>query len=127
MLSSRHTFEKLILKPSLYLGGWTASDELADTRDKIYEYSLGLGLDVPDWKLTSDFRMGMNKLEKEAAGTDDSLKTFANMSIYYRPDFLATLNQGMLFLRASINDFNYTTGTRDFRETSITSGLNIQF
>ena len=127
MISSRHTLDTLIFKPSLYLGGWTASDELADTKDMIYEYSLGLGLDIPDRKITSDFRVGMNKLEKEATGTDDSLKTFANVSIYYRPDFLAKLNQGMLFLRASINDFNYTTGSRDFRETSITSGCNIQF
>ncbi|MFA5904475.1 MAG: hypothetical protein WC836_11130 [Desulfobacula sp.] len=127
MLSSRHTLEKFILKPSLYLGGWTASDELADTKDVIYEYSLGLGVDIPDRKITSDFRVGMNKLEKETAGTDDSLKTFANASVYYRPDFLAKLNQGMLFLRASMNDFNYTTGSRDFRETSITTGLNIQF
>nr|NJM03112.1 hypothetical protein [Desulfobacula sp.] len=93
----------------------------------IYEYSLGLGVDIPDRKITSDIRVGMNKLEKEAAGTDDSLKTFANVSLYYRPDFLAKLNQGLLFLRASVNDFNYTTETRDFRETSITSGINIQF
>ena len=126
-LSSRHTLEKCILKPSLYLGGWTASDELADTKDVIYEYSLGLGVDIPDRKITSDVRVGMNKFEKEAAGTDDSLKTFVVMSLYYRPDFLAKLNQGLLFLRASINDFNYTTETRDFRETSITSGINIQF
>lgn len=127
MLSSRHTLDKVILKPSLYLGGWTASDELADTRDVIYEYSIGLGLDIPDHKITSDFRIGMSKLEKEAAGTDDSLRSFANLSLYYRPDFLAKLNYGMLFLRAGLNDFSYTTGTRDFRETSVTTGLNVQF
>ncbi len=126
-VSSRHTVDKLILKPSLYLGGWTASDELADTKDMIYEYSIGLGLDVPDMKITSNFKVGLNKLEKDAPGTDDSRKAFANMSVYYRPAVLAKLNQGMLYLRANINDFSYTTGSRDFRETSITSGLNIQF
>lgn len=126
-LNSRHTFGKLILKPSLYLGGWTASDELADTKDTISEYSLGLGLDVPDMKITSNLKAGWNRLEKDAAGSDDSLKTFVHMGVYYRPAFLAKLNQGMLFLRANLNDFTYTTGSRDFRETSITTGLNIQY
>jgi hypothetical protein len=126
-VSSRHTVDKLILKPTLYLGGWTASDELADTKDTIYEYSLGLGIDIPHMKITSNFKAGLNRLDKEAPGTNDSRKAFGNMSIYYRPAVLAKLNQGMLFLRANINDFAYTTGSRDFRETSVTSGLNIQF
>lgn len=127
IVSSRHTLDKFILKPSLYLGGWTSSDELADTKDMIYEYSLGLGLDIPDMKITSDFKVGWNRLEKDAIGSDDSLKTFASMSVYYRPAFLAKLNQGMLFLRANLNDFTYTTESKNFRETSITTGLNIQF
>ena len=29
--------------------------------------------------------------------------------------------------KAAVNDFNYTTAERDFRETSLTAGLNIQY
>lgn len=125
-LNSRHTAGRFILKPAVYLGGWRANDELADTSDVIYEYSAGLGVEIPDIKITSNIKVGQNKLEKDAAGADDSSKTFANMSIYYRPGFLSSLNYGMIYLRAYVNDFGYTTGTRDFRETSITTGINIQ-
>ncbi|MBI4844314.1 MAG: hypothetical protein HY809_08345 [Nitrospirae bacterium] len=125
-LNSRHTSGRFILKPSLYLGGWSAHEELSDDSDVIYEYSAGLGLDVPDLKITSNMKVGQNKLEKEAPGADDSSKLFANLSIYYRPAFLSSLNYGMLFLRGYVNDFTYTTGTRDFRETSVTAGINIQ-
>lgn len=123
-LNSRHTVGEFILKPALYLGGWTSRDELADTSDMIYEYSLGLGVDVPKQNITSNIKIGQNKLEKDTG--DDSQKTFANASIYYKPKFLKKLNNGMLFVRANVNDFRYTTGTRDFRETSITTGLNFQ-
>lgn len=125
-LSSRHTVGKLIIKPSLYLGGWNVNDELADTTDRIYEYSLGVGVDVPDMKITSNLKIGQNRLEKGDSSANDSQKTFANLSIYYRPKALAKLNQGMLFLRCLVNDYRYSTGTMNFRENSITAGLNIQ-
>ncbi|MBI4847129.1 MAG: hypothetical protein HY808_00935 [Nitrospirae bacterium] len=125
-LNSRHTSGRFIFKPAVYLGGWTSNDELDDTSDVIYEYSAGLGVDIPDMKITSNIKVGQNKLDKDSAGADDSSKIFANMSIYYRPGLLSRLNQGMLYLRAYVNDFNYTTGTKDFRESSITTGINIQ-
>lgn len=125
-LSSRHTSGQFILKPSVYLGGWTAKDELSDSTDRLYEYSAGLGFDVPEMKITSNIKAGKNKLEKDQSTADDSLRFFANMNVYYRPEFLAQFNQGMLFLRGNLNDFNYTTDTRDFRESSITAGITIQ-
>jgi len=125
-LNSRHTVGVFILKPALYLGGWEAQDELSDTKDMIYEYSLGIGIDVPSLKITSNIKVGENKLDKETPGTDDSRKAFANINIYYKPKFLEKLNNGMLFLRTYVNDFRYTTGVRNFRDTSITAGLNIQ-
>ncbi len=125
-LNSRHTVGKVIIKPSVYLGAWKAEDELKDVTDRIYEYSLGIGIDVPEMKITSNFKIGQNRLEKEETGTNDSQKTFANLSVYYRPKALAGLNQGMLFLRCLINDFKYSTGSMNFRENSITAGLNIQ-
>lgn len=123
-LSSRHTAGRFIFKPAVYAGGWTSDDELADTTDRIYEYSLGLGVDVPDMKITSNFKFGQNKLQKDIG--DDSSKVFGNMNIYIRPAFLSRLNQGMIYMRAYVNDFNYTTESRNFRESSITAGLNIQ-
>jgi hypothetical protein len=123
-LTSRHTAGRFILKPSVYAGGWTLNDELSNSTDMIYEYSLGLGADIPDLRITSNIKFGQNKLQKDIG--DDLGKLFGNLSIYIRPAFLSGLNQGMIFLRAFVNDFDYTTRSRNFRESSITAGLNIQ-
>ena len=123
-LSSRYTMDKVILKPTLYAGGQILKEELQENRDKTYEYSLGLGCDIPDHKITSNMKIGQNQLKKEIG--DSSKRLFGNVSIYYRPAFLEKLNQGMLYVRGYVNDFNYTTTTRDFRETSITAGLNVR-
>jgi len=124
-LNSRHTLGILILKPAVRLGGWTTRQELEDTDDQIIEYSLGLGCDIPSWNITSSIKAGQNRLSRSEG--DDSAKSFGNMYLYYRPPFLAKLRYGMIFLRASVNDFGYDTDTRDFRETSVTAGLNIQY
>lgn len=127
-LSSRHTAGIFVLKPGLYLGGWTRNDELSDDTDQIYEYSASLGVDVPAWQVTSNIKVGENRLEKDA-GTD-SAKTFANLNVYWRPEKLAGI-QGMLFMRAFVNDYRYDPslagGSQDFRENSLTAGLNLQF
>lgn len=128
-LSSRHTVGILVLKPGIYLGGWTAKDELgAEDTDQIYEYSAALGVDIPTLKITSNFKVGENRLDKDT-GTDTT-KTFANMNIFWRPEALAKL-QGMLYAKGSINDFGYspnvTGGSQDFRESSITGGFSAQF
>ena len=122
-VSSRHTVGKVVLKPIVYLGGWTNRDELAVSTDQIYEYSAGFGLDVPDWGITSSIKAGQNRLQKSPG--DDTSKMFANASIYFKPKVLDKL-QGMFFLRAYVNDFRYTAVDRDFRETSVTAGLNVQ-
>lgn len=119
-----------MLKPTVYLGGWTSNEELAapQASDQIYEYSIGLGVDIPDLKITSNVKVGENRLVKEA-GTDTT-KIFATMNIYWRPEMLASM-QGMIYGKASTNDFSYAPnsigGSQDFRETSLTSGISMQF
>ena len=83
------------------------------------------GLDFPGWKITSDIKIGQNKLEKESSS--DSLKSFARLNIYYKPEFLSSIRYGVIFLRAYINEYSYDIDNNDFRENSITTGLNIQY
>lgn len=128
--SSRHTLGAVVLKPSLYLGGWTSNEELAapQATDQIYEYSAGLGLDVPSIKITSNLKIGENRLVKQV-GTDTT-RTFANLNVYWRPEMLNKL-QGMLYAKAFVNDFNYdpnaVAGSQNFRENSVTGGVSVQF
>jgi len=129
-LSSRHTIGSVVLQPSVYLGGWTSNEELMapQATDQIYEYSVGLGVDIPAIKITSNFKIGENRLVKEA-GTDTT-KTFVNMNIFWRPEMLTKV-QGMIYAKASTNNFRYdpsaTGGSQNFRETSLTSGISLQF
>jgi len=123
--SSRHQVKSVTLKPSLNLGTWYSRDELADETDKLYEYSLGLGFDAPGASLNADLRLGQNMLRKETG--DDSDKFFAALSAYWRPKLLAKLNESTVFLRAGFNDYAFTTTSRNFREKSLTVGLNTAF
>ena len=128
-LSSRHTVGPVILKPVFYFGGWTANEELAIARttDYIFEYSGGLGVEVPTWKVTSSWKIGENRLLKEAAG--DTMKTYGQANIYWRPEFAAK-TQGMLFVRAFINDYRYSLNSanaENFRENSVTVGANFLY
>lgn len=124
-LSSRHQLKSVVLKPGVNLGTWYSRDELAETTDKLYEYSLGLGVEAPDANLTGDLRAGQNMLRKEAG--DDSDKFFAALSAYWRPKLLAELNDSTIFLRAGFNDYSFSTTNRNFREKSVTIGLNTSF
>jgi hypothetical protein len=124
-LSSRHEVKAVVLKPSVNLGTWYAKDELADTADKLYEYSLGLGFEAPGASLTADLRAGQNLLRKEAG--EDSDKFFAALGAYWRPRLLARLNDTTLFLRAGYNSYDFTTTANNFREKTVTLGLNASF
>ena len=124
-LNSRHTLGAVVVKPTLRLGGWNRREELEDDEDRIYEYSLGCGLDIPAMNVTSHIVCGQNSLAKSQG--DDSDKFFGRFNVFYRPAFLKKLNYAVLYLKAYINDFNFDTASREFRETSITTGLNIQF
>lgn len=128
-ISSRHSFDSVVVSPSLYLGSWSSSDELADTTDRIYETAAGVGLDFPNQNVTSNFRGGWNKLLKD--GGDDSTKLFFNATAYWRAPFLAKIlqtDQGTIFARFLVNDFAFTTvPSRDYRENSGVVGCNIMF
>ena len=126
-LNSRHQVKAMVFKPSVNLGAWYARDELAEETDKLYEYSLGLGLEAPDAGLTGDLRLGANMLRKSAANTDDSDKFFATLGAYWRPALPAMLKDSTIFLRAGYNGYAFTTSSRNFREKSVTVGINTSF
>jgi len=126
-LNSRHQAGAVVLKPSVNLGTWYSRDELAETTDKLYEYSLGLGVEAPDANLTGDLRFGSNMLRKSESTSDDTDKFFAALSAYWRPKLVAKLNDSTIFLRAGFNDYAFTTTSRNFREKSVTVGLNTSF
>ncbi|MBA4396093.1 MAG: hypothetical protein C0394_01695 [Syntrophus sp. (in: bacteria)] len=124
-LSSRHSYNSFILKPAVHWGIRASRDELAVSSDQLYEYSGGFGLDIPNLKITSNLKAGENSLKKSTG--QDSSKIFASFTLNYKPSFLDKLNHGMLFLRAQVNSFTYNSVNSDYRETSVTAGLNMQF
>lgn len=125
-LSSRHSFDTVIIAPSVYLGGWRSNDELAETNDQIYEYSGGMNVDLPKINVTSSFKVGQNRLLK--TNGDNSAKIFANASAYWRPVLFEKQNLATLYARYGLNDFSFkATPTRDYRENSLTMGLNFAF
>lgn len=120
----RKTYNKFILKPSLYLGVQSYEDEITDRGDRATEYSFGLGVDIPERKITSNLKIGKNRLKKDVG--DDLDKMFLNLSFYWKPDFIRGFQNRTLFLRAYFNDFDSTDNSNDFKETNIVLGLNFE-
>ena len=121
-LSTRKTAGEVVLRPQVAAGGWTSNDELSMVSERIYEFSVGCGVEVPRWKLTSDLKVGQNSLDRP--GTDNSRKAFADLGVYYRPSLLGRTT---VYLRGYLNEFRYSAADRDFRERSVTSGVSIEF
>jgi len=121
-VSTRKSFEKVILKPALNASSNYIDDHINNTTDKIFEYSIGLGVDLPDSKLTSNFKFGQNVLKASAGDDADSL--FLNAGIYYRPDVFFGIKDCTLFARAMMNDFAFQTDTRNFNEKSFSMGIS---
>jgi len=123
-LSSRHNVGIVVIKPSINAGTNFVDDDLNNMVDKIVEYSAGLGIDIPKYKITSNMKFGQNILNSGAAN-GNSDKMFANISLYYKPSFLGYLNNSTIFIRAVVNDYNFQVRSRNFAEKSIAMGLNI--
>lgn len=132
-LAGRHEAGALVWKPSVRAGVWTLEDELADSRDRRTEYSLGMGVDLPERRVTSSWRIGRNELDRDeskpvtgSTTVTDSERMFASVSIHYRPESIALLRDGMLYLRASMNDFTYTLPGRDYSDQSVVAGIKVK-
>lgn len=125
-VSSRVSFEQIIVAPTVYLGIWRSNDEMAATNDQIYEYSAGMSIDLPSINVNSSIKGGQNRLLK--SNGDDSAKVFANAAVYWRPKQLESFSQTTLYARYALNDFAVKDdSSRDYRENSLTLGLNFMF
>ena len=128
-ISSRHSFDSVIISPSIYAGTWRSNNELIDAHDEIFDLSAGVGIDFPDANINTSFRGGKNRLLKSTGENSD--KFFASASINWRPDSLAKaakLNQAMVYARLTYNDYQFTSvPSRDYREDSATAGFSFQF
>ena len=123
--SGRIKKDDYVFKPSLRVGTWSNKNELTSSLDKYYEESVGLGLDIAKYRVTSKLKVGENKANRDLF--DDSKKVFASLNVYYRPKRFFSLKRAMIYARSFYNDFTYTTDTKDFRENSLVVGLKIRF
>ena len=121
-VSTRKSFDKFILKPSINASSNYIADDINNTTDKIFEYSVGLGVDFPDSKITSNFKVGQNILK--ASASDDAESLFVNAGIYYQPQVFFGINDCTIFARVMMNDFAFQTDTRNFNEKSFSMGLS---
>lgn len=118
-ISTRKSFEKVILRPFVNLSSSYIDDDVNDGTDKLYDYSLGLGMDFPDHNINSSFQFGQNILRSELGEHAEAY--FINASAYYRPEFM---KDSVFFARLAINDFAFQTGSRDYKEKSVVLGVS---
>lgn len=124
-IGSRTTRGNTIVRPSLNLGGSTISDELTDLVDQMWNYSMGLVVEVPSSSFRSALNIGQNKLTRDAG--NGSAKWYGTLDLRYKPKWLEQYNGDSIYIRAFINDYNYSVDTNNFRESGIVGGLNLLY
>ncbi len=124
-LSSRFSIDCLVVSPNLFLGGWTLKDELSTSDDRAYKYALGVGIDLPSGRLSSNWSLGVNDLEKDTG--NNSSRTFGNFIINWQPNLLAGLKEMMLYMRGTFNDLEFSNEDENYRESTILAGIKIKY
>lgn len=125
-INSRHTFDDLVLKPSLILGTWDMNDELTNNGDnKYYQAAVGLGVQIPSKKLSTSIKIGKNKSTRDVG--DDLDKLFASFDLYWRIGNYNIFKDVMVYVKSYLNDYSYTTSTNNYQERSFTLGVRLTF
>lgn len=128
ILNGNYRFDTYVLKPSIYLGTWGIDDELQNNNSQYYQAALGIGFDLPREKITSKLRIGKNKTTRD--NTEDNEKYFGSFNIYWRAGNIFIMKHALIYTRAFVNDFRYSTATtanRDFQEQSVVIGIKNNF
>jgi hypothetical protein len=120
--NSRHKRGDFVIKPMLSAGTFFYENQLINETNQVLQYSVGVGLDIPKKKIYSKFTFGQNKLH--SYGQDNSDKWFVRANIYYKPQFSKYLTRSTFSLTGAINDYSFSTATRNFVEKSLSLGIN---
>ena len=46
---------------------------------------------------------------------------------HFKPAFLKSMGAASMYIKVGINDYKYTTASRDYRENSIVTGIKCEF
>ncbi len=112
------------LKPELRLGGWMIDDELNDSEKQVWEYSLGLGITIPNRNFETHLRIGQNQLID--ANDENVAKLLASINLNYLLK-KSRHRTTQVYLQGYVNDYSYTTASNNYSEINFSSGLNITF
>ena len=115
-----------ILRPTLNIGLSRSMDMLNHYDDRMFETSLGFGYQRPADNLSINWKFGVNQNLKQV--TPDSSRWFTNFRIDAQPKYLKMLNQNATqYLEININSYKFDDKGNNFRETSLVSGVRVEF
>lgn len=124
--NTRHSYKNVVIKPSWSYGTWNMNDELTNNQNSRYhQNTFGLGLDIPKHRVSSKLRIGENKSSRDSG--DDLEKFFGAFDLYWRAGNVESFKNVMVYAKASVNDFSYTTSTSNYQEKSFTLGVKMSF
>ena len=113
-------------RPNITIGSRRNRNVLEAYSDRMWEYSLGIGYDVPNQGFTSNLRIGQKYNTNGKAGVDSSQRWFASLDMEAKPRYLAWISPNAKhYLRIGINDYKFDSAGNNYRETSIVTGIKV--
>lgn len=114
------------LKPSLNVGYTRNRDFISHYNDRTFEASVGMGYQRASDNLSINFRVGKNQNLKES--TPDTGRWFGSLRVDAQPKYLKALNPNATqFLEVNINTYKFDDAGNNYRETSVATGVHLEF
>lgn len=118
--------ENYTLKPVLTAAYTRNTDVIDHYNDRLMELSIGLGYLRPKENFSVTGKIGQNKNIKESSS--DHSRWFGHLRIEGQPGYLRAMSPtAKQFLEVRINTYRFDNAGNNYRETSIVSGVHLEF
>lgn len=123
-LSTQAELGAATLRPTLNSRLVTDRNKSTAGSNQTTDTAVGLRVDLPASNMNSNIKVGQQSSTGSSPGPK---KSYADLSVYYRPSFWASLRDGRIYLRATHASYSYTDSDKDRAETSVRMGVSLSW
>lgn len=123
-LSSRAELGTATLRPTLMSSLTTDRNHLTAEWKQTTDMAVDLRVDLSPSNINSSLRVGQ---ETSIGSSTSPKRIYGDLSVYYRPGFLASRRDGRIYLRANHAGYTHADASQDRVETSVKMGVSLSW